>query len=168
MAKVVIRSIAELKVFNQKLRALSANISTLQKNALERAADEVLSGIHTDMESNDFSKKIIDSTFVGPIEQSPKGAKIHFISDYSSDDGFDVSTAREEGTRDHDVFPKNPDGWLSYIEKDTGKRVFRKHTHPSGIERLLIIETNIDKNEQAFKDSYEREIVSSLNQMVTI
>jgi len=167
MVKIVIRTISELKAFNQKLRAVSANISTLQKKALERAADEaVLTSIHTDMESNQFSKKIIDKTFVGPIEQTPNGAKIHFISDFVSDSGFDVSSGREEGTRDHDVFPKNPNGWLKYIDQNTGKTVFRKHTHPSGIKRLLIIETNIDKNEQAFKDSYEKQIASSLNQMV--
>ena len=168
MAKIVIRTLSELKAFNQKLKILSANIIPLQRKALERAADEaVLTGIHTDMETNDFSKKIIDKTFVGPIEQTPKGAKIHFISEYVSDSGFDVSDAREEGTRDHDVFTKNPNGWLSYVDYNTGKRVFRKHTHPSGIKRLLLIETNIKKNEQAFQDSYEKQIAASLNQMVS-
>jgi len=168
MAKIVIRTLSELKAFNQKLKALSANIPTLQKKALERAADEaVLTSIHTDMETNDFSKKIIDKTFVGPIEQTPNGAKIHFISEYVSDSGFDVSNAREEGTQDHDVFPKNPNGWLSYVDQNTGKRVFRKHTHPSGIKRLLIIETNINKNQQAFRNSYEKQIAASLNQMVS-
>jgi len=169
MTKIVIRTLSELKAFNQKLRALSANIIPLQKKALERAADEaVLTGIHTDMESNDFSKKIIDKTFVGSIEQTTQGAKIHFISEYVSDSGFDVSNAREEGT-----FHPNPTlpikgKSLSWIDKQSGKRIFRKKSHPSGIKRLLIIETNINKNEKAFQDSYEKQIAASLNQMVGV
>jgi len=130
----------------------------------------VLTDIHTDMETNNFSKKIINKTFVGPIEilSGNKGAKIHFISDFVADTGFDVSSAREEGTKDHDVFPKKPGGWLSWIDQNTGKRVFSRHTHPSGIERLLIIEKNIEKNKQRFIDVYETQITSSLNQMVTV
>lgn len=171
MTRIIIRNIAELKAFNKKLRALAATIPTLQIQALERAADDaILTDIHRDMESEEFSKKIIDATFVGPIEllSNGKKARIHFISDYTSDDGFDVSNAREEGTQDHDVFPKKAGGTLSFIDQSTGKRVFFKHTHPSGIERLLIIETNIAKNKQSFQDSYNTQIASTLNQMLVI
>lgn len=171
MTRIIIRNITQLKTLNQKLRSVVATLPTLQMKALERAADEaVLTDIHTDMESNNFSPKIIDRTFVGPIEvlSGNKGAKIHFISDFVADTGFDVSNAREEGTRDHDVFPKKPGGFLTYIDPNTGKRVFSRHTHPSGIERLLIIEKNIAKNQQRFIDVYEQQIVSSLNQMVTV
>jgi len=139
----------------------------MRKFALERAADEaVLTAIHRDMETNNFSKKIIDRTFVGNVDVTSQGQKItvHFISDYTADTGFDVSNAREEGTRDHDVFPKKPGGWLTYIDPDTGKRVFRRHTHPSGIQRLLIIERNINANKQKFQESYEKEISSKLEQ----
>ena len=171
MTRIIIRNIAQLKAFTQKLRAVAATIPTLQVQSLERAADDaVLSDIHRDMETNQFSKKIIDKTIVGPINllNNGKKAQIHFISDYISDSGFEVSEAREEGTADHDVFPTKPGGTLSYIDQSTGKRVFFKHTRPSGIERLLIIETNITKNKQSFQDSYENQIVSTLNQMVSI
>jgi len=170
LTKIIIRNVAQLKAFTQKLRAVAATIPTLQIQALERAADDaVLTDIHRDMETNQFSKKIIDRTFVGPIKLLNNGerARIHFISEYVSDSGFDVSKAREEGTRDHDVFPKKPGGWLSYIDQTTGKRVFRRHTHPSGIKRLLLIETNIAKNKQSFRNSYENQIISSLNQALT-
>ena len=126
MTRIVIKNIAQLKALNKKLRAVAATISTLQVQALERAADDaILTDIHRDMESNEFSKKIIDKTFVGPIELFANGkkARVHFISEYVSDDGFDVSEAREEGTRDHDVFPLKPDGWLVYIDQTTGKKV---------------------------------------------
>lgn len=168
MVKIVIRTLSELKAFNQKLKALSPTIPTLQKKALERAADEaVLTSIHTDMETNKFSKKIIDKTFVGDIEQTPKGAKVHFISDFESDSGFDVSQGREEGTfHPNPTFPIKGKS-LSWIDKQSGKRIFRKKSHPSGIKRLLIIETNINKNEQAFRDSYEKQIADSLNQLVS-
>ena len=171
MTRIVIKNIAQLEALNKKLKSVFTILPTLQIQALERAADDaILTDIHRDMETNEFSKKIIDRTFVGPIELSSNGkkAKVHFISEYVSDAGFDVSEAREEGTRDHDVFPLKPDGWLVYIDQTTGKKVFRKHTHPSGIKRLLIIETNIAKNKESFRNSYNNQMVSSLNQMLVI
>ncbi len=168
MTRIVIRTISDVKKLNKKLKSLIVSLPTLRKFALERAADEaVLTAIHRDMETNNFSKKIIDRTFVGETEIINNGKKIivHFISDYVSDSGFDVSKAREEGTRDHDVFAK-PGGWLSYIDPDTTKRVFRKHTHPSGIKRLLIIDNNINSNKQKFQDSYEKEITSKIKQVL--
>lgn len=169
MPKIVIRTISDLKKLNKKLKSAIISLPTIRKFALERAADEaVLTAIHRDMETNNFSKKIIDRTFVGEVDVTNNGKKItvHFISEYVSDGGFDVSKAREEGTRDHDVFPKKPGGWLTYIEPDTGRRVFRKHTHPSGIQRLLIIENNINSNKQKFIESYEKEISSKLAQVL--
>lgn len=168
MTKIVIRNLADLKRLQGKFRAMISSIPTLQKFALERAADEaVLTDIHIDMETNNFSPKIIDRTFVGPIETVGSSAKIHFISDFVADDGYDVSKGREEGTRDHDVFPKKARGWLTWIDQRTGKRVFRRKSHPSGIERLLIIEKNIAKNKPRFIDAYENNIAASLNQAVT-
>ncbi len=133
---------------------------------MERAADEaVLTSIHGDMETNNFSKKIIDRTFVGDTSIDDKKIIVHFISDYVSDDGFDVAKAREEGTKDHDVFPKKAGGWLTWIDK-TGKRIFRRHSHPSGIKRLLIIKNNINSNKQKFLNSYKKEISSKLQQVL--
>jgi len=169
LTKIVIRTVSDLKKLNKKLKSVIVTLPTLRKFALERAADEaVLTAIHRDMESNNFSPKIIDRTFVGESEIIDKGRKIivHFISDFVSDTDFDVSKAREEGTRDHDVFPKKPGGWLTYIDPNTGKRVFRKHTHPSGIQRLLIIENNINANKQKFQDAYQKEISTQLNQVL--
>ena len=168
MTRIVIRTVSDLKKLNKKLKSVIVTLPTIRKFALEKAADEaVLTAIHRDMETNNFSKKIIDRTFVGSADVTDQGKKItvHFISDYTADTGFDVSNAREEGTRDHDVFAK-PGGWLTYIDPDTGKRIFRKHTHPSGIQRLLIIENNINSNKQKFQDSYAKEISTKLEQVL--
>ena len=167
MARIVIRNIAQLKAFNKKLRSVSAILRTLQTKALQNAsADTVLNDIHRDMRANQFSEKIIDATFVGPIEQSNNGARIHFISNYVSESGFDVSKGREEGTKSGITRrPKNPDGALK-IPQTAGGFVLRKSSTPKGIERLLIIENNIRKSKQLLQDSYGSNIASSINSMV--
>lgn len=167
MARIVIRNIAQLKAFNKKLRSLSAVLPTLQTRALENAsADTILNDIHRDMRANNFSEKIIDATFVGPIDQSRNGARIHFISNYVSDTGFDVSNAREEGTASGiPRRPKNPDGALK-IPQAGGGFLFRKSSRPMGMEKLLIIENNIRKNQQIFQDTYGSNIAAAINSMV--
>lgn len=172
MTKIIIRNVAQLKAFTNKLRMVSVVLPTLQRNALESASDEtVLSDIHRDMMSNNFSEKIIDATFVGPIEllNSGKKARIHFISDYvDPKTGFDVSDAREHGTASGvKRRPKKPNGSLK-IPLKTGGFIFRKSATPNGIERLLIIQKNINKNKQIFKESYDKKIVSTLSQLVKI
>jgi len=167
----VIRTLQELQAFRNKIRSLRGSLGRTTKINIERAADEaVLTDIHRKMELNNFSKKIIDATFVGDIENSNGNLKVHFISDYVSDDlgfgSFDVSKGREEGTRDHDVFPKKGK-WLSWIDKRTGKRVFRRKSHPKGIERLLIIERTINSNQQKFQDSLERANIAANRQALT-
>ena len=169
MGKIIIKSVEDLKSFNRKLKTLITTMATLRMFAIERAADEaVLTAIHMDMENNNFSKKIIDRTFVGAVEVEHNGKKItvHFISEYVADDGFEVSEGREEGTTDHDVFPKKEGGWITWIDPDLGKRIFRRKSHPSGIQRLLIIEKNIAANQFKFQESYEKEIASKYNQVL--
>lgn len=170
MVTITIRSITQLKSFNKKLKIVSAIFSTLQMKALESAADDtILSDIHSDMKSNNFSQKIIDATFVGPIQILDNGKKvqIHFISNYvDPKTGFDVSKGREEGTASGVTRrPKNPDGALK-IPLPAGGFIFRKSSTPKGIERLLIIGKNINKNRQTFKDNYDNEIASTLGKMV--
>jgi len=171
MTRIVIRNIAQLKALNKKLRVIAATLPTLQTRALEKvAADTVLTNIHREMKANNFSEKIIDATFVGPIELLNNGqtAKIHFISDYVSDTGFDVSNAREEGTASGVLRrAKKPGGSLRWIGK-SGEPIFRKSSRPKGMERLLIIETNIRKSKTAFRENYDTQIVSTLNELVRI
>ena len=117
MAKIVISTLAELKAFRNKIRSLRGSISRTSMINIQRAADEaVLTDIHRTMEMRNFSKKIIDATNVGDIQLTQNSLKVHFISDYVSDGGFDVSNAREEGTRDHMIRPVNKK-YLSWIDQ---------------------------------------------------
>lgn len=162
------KTVNELRQFTNKLKALSRTIPKLQELALERAGDEVLSDIHKEMEGKEFSQKIIETTYVGPIEITQgKQAAIHFISDYVADNGFDVGEAREEGTDDHFIPRKKK--VLSWIDPKTGRRIFDPVGHfVSGIERFLIVETTIAKNKIKAKNSYENNIVNSYKQALGV
>ena len=137
---------------------------------MERAADEaVLTAIHRDMETNNFSKKIIDRTFVGSVDVTDQGKKItvDFISDYIADTGFDVSKAREEGTSNHDVRPTKPGGVLRWAEK-TGGILFRNKSRPKGIERLLMIEITLQKNQTTINEKISENIADSARRVLGV
>lgn len=167
MTKIVISTLAELKSFRNKIRSLRGSISRTSIINIERAADEsVLTDIHREMEQRNFSKKIIDATSVGEIQLTQNSLKVHFISDYVSDDGFDVSKAREEGTTDHMIRPINKK-YLTWIDPDSGKRLFSKGHVVSGMDRLLIIERVITRNQEKFRDSLDRANIQSNRQALT-
>jgi len=156
MTRKVIRTLGELKAFRNKIRSLRGSISRTTQINIERAADEaVLTDIHRTMEMKNFSKKIIQATNVRDIQLTQGSLKVHFISDYVSDTGFDVSKAREEGTSDHMIRPVNKK-YLSWIDPKSGKRKFSLGHIVSGIERLLIIERIINRNQSKFRDSLDR------------
>jgi len=162
MARKVISTLAELKSFRNKIRSLRGSIGRTTKINIERAAKEgVLTDIHRTMQMNNFSKKIIDATSVGDIQLTQNSLKVHFISDYVSDDDFDVSKAREEGTtHPNPTFPTKKKS-LKFIDTRTGKTIFRRKSHPSGIERLLIIERTINRNQLKFRDSLDQANIQS-------
>jgi len=167
MTRIVISTLAELKAFRNKIRSLRGSIVRTSIINIERAADEtILTDIRRSMEMNNFSKKIIDATNVGPIEMTQGALKVHFISDYISDDGFDVSSAREEGTTDHMIRPVNKK-YLSWIDPNTGKRKFSKGHVVSGMDRLLIIERTINRNQQKFRDSLDQANIQSNRQALS-
>lgn len=163
------KTVNELKQFTKKLKALSRTIPKLQTLALERAGDEVLADIHKEMQAKEFSEKIIETTYVGPIKITQgKEAAIHFISDYVADNGFDVGESREEGTDDHFIAPKKKKS-LSWIDKKTGRRIFDPvGDWVSGTERFLIVETTIAKDKEKAKNSYENNIVNSYKQVLGV
>lgn len=171
MTKTIqVKSVNELKQLIDKFKTLERTIPTLQKRGLEKAADEaILSDIHKEMETQGFSKKIIETTFVGPIDVvQGQSAEIHIISDYVPDNGFDVGEAREEGTKDHMIKPVKKKA-LSWIDPRTGRRRFDSVGHMvSGLPRLLIIERTIDRNKQKVKTAYENNIVSSYKQTLGV
>lgn len=148
MPTIVIKSVAELRQLQRKFRVLRNIFDTVQRLAVDRIANEVvLEEIHARMRQNNFSDKIIDATFVGKTDIVGESSVTHFISNYEADTGFDVSNAREEGTfHPNPTVPKKPGGTLRW-EGAGGEIIFRKKSHPKGIERLLIIERTLKANE---------------------
>lgn len=167
MTRIIINNISDIKRLQVKLRALQAVLPRLQDTATKNAADDILDEIHTKMKQNNFSEKIINATFVGKLEKFGDTLRQHFISDYESENGFDVSKAREEGTPTHNVFPKKKGGVLRWVAK-TGNIVYRKRSRPKGIERLLIIEKTLKKNTESFKNKYSDNLAKSVKQVLGV
>ena len=168
MARIVINNIQDLEKLQSKLRILKAVLPTIQKNAVKNASDDVLKEIKRQMKQENFSKKIIDATFLGKIERTGSILKQHFISNYVASTGFDVSNAREEGTNHpNPTFPKKPGGVLRWIAK-TGDVIFRKKSHPKGIERLLIIERTLLKNQSTINEKISENISDSASRVLGV
>ena len=73
------------------------------------------------------------------------------IYNYTADNGFDVSNAREEGTvHQNSIKPRKDEGALK-IPISGGVFIFRKYARQSGMHGLLIIERNIKKLQNSIK-----------------
>jgi len=167
MVKLIVRTPEDITRVQIKLRALKALLPRLEVVATERASEDILDEIHSKMKVKNFSKKIIDATFVGKTVRAGSILKQHFISNYESDTGFDVSVAREEGTRTHIVRPKKPNGVLRWFAK-TGEPIFRKFARPKGIERLLIIEKTLATNKENFKKKVADNLAESIQKVLGV
>lgn len=168
MGKIIINTPADIDRLQIKLRALKAVLPRIQESAAKNAAEDILDIIHSRMEQNNFSEKIIDATTVGNLEKIGGRLKQHFISDYESDTGFDVSKAREEGTASGITRrPKKPGGVLRWIGKN-GKVFFRKKSTPKGIERLLIIEKTTQQQKIQFGEKFSDNIAISAKKVLGV
>ncbi len=152
---------------------------------------QVIDLIQYRMQSNNFSKKIIDRTFLEKIVINDGEADVHVISDYESEEGFDVAKAREEGTVDHDIVPKvqGPRAKRGRNEQQTdqtrdipdsqqvnhpvalswivnGIRLYSKGHRVSGIPALRLIETTIrEKAEIVQQLYYEQETTWAMEKL---
>ena len=80
------------------------------------AEEEILRPIHLRMRDFRYSDKIIKSTRIENIEVTNTGQLVFdVVSDYKSDDGYDVAKGREKGTKRHFIKPLDPDGTLRFI-----------------------------------------------------
>jgi hypothetical protein len=120
------------------------------------------------MQLNNFSNKIIDATTVGRLERLGPILRQHFISNYVSENGFDVSKGREEGTiHTKKIRPKKPDGVLRWFGAG-GNPIFRKFSKPKGIERLLIIEKTLKRSKDQFRNSYTENLADSVSKVLGV
>ena len=99
--------------------------------------DVMLTEIHARMRSFYYSPKIIESTRIQNITVDNNGnIDYEIISDYTSEKSFDVSKAREEGTKRHFIKPvfKLALSWLAgYV------RLFSKGHWVRGITKSNVI-----------------------------
>lgn len=168
MVKIIIRTPEDISRLQIKLRALNAVLPRIQDAAGKDAAEDILDIIHAKMRENNFSEKIINATFVGKLEKIGGKLRQHFISDYVSDDGFDVSKGREEGTASGITRrPKKPGGVLRWVAK-TGEIIFRKKSTPKGIERLLIIEKTTKQKTVEFGRIYSENLAKSARKVLGV
>ena len=168
MARIVINNGSDLQKLQSKVRILKAVLPTIQKNAVKNASDDVLKEIKRKMKQEKFSIKIINATFLGKTDRAGSIMKQHFISNYVADTGFDVSDAREEGTtHPNPTFPKKPGGVLRWIAK-SGDVIFRKKSHPKGMERLLIIEKTLKESQTTINEKISENIADSARRVLGV
>lgn len=97
----------------------------------------------------------------GRYQQSLKmkmnGTELSMELDYRGNDGGDEPLGRwfEEGTERHFIAPKDPNGFLSWVQN--GKRFYSKGHFVSGISRMPIMETMVREGMEPFKSLMKRE-----------
>lgn len=137
--------------------------SFAKSKVTELANKIVLDEIHSTMRTKGFSEKIIENTFVKSVDVQDEIIDIEILSDYESESGFDISTAVEEGTRDHFIRPSNGKV-LSWIQN--GKRIFSRGHKVSGIKPEKIIEKTIKQKSRQLKSEWEKEQDKFFEEMV--
>ena len=134
-----------------KVKQFSIPYNDFAKAQLTTLANKIiLDSIHEQMRKKGYSKKIIESTYVKSVNIKDGLAQITITSEYTSEDGFDVSTAIEQGTKPHKISPKNKKA-LSWITR--GVRLFSAGHIVSGIKPHRIIQkTSKQKYNELIKE----------------
>ena len=132
----------------------------LQDTATRLANEIVLDRIHQRMREFGYSEKIIQRTFLQNIHINVSSGELELdiVSDYTSESGFDVSTAREEGTSGVVVKPTNKKtlSWISNGIRFFSKGHFRRGITPSHIiektiaEKQPVLQERLDKETESF------------------
>jgi hypothetical protein len=137
------------------------------EDAVMRLADEViLQPIITKMKQAKYSQKIIEGTKIDNIQVGPEGfVTFDIISEYDAENGFDVATAREKGTRDHTIRPKRENGVLRWFTQ-AGQPIFAKFARVAGIKASNIIRDTVDLQFPIFQQRLTEEIVVFYNETV--
>jgi hypothetical protein len=150
----------------------------ITKKATEIINEEVVETIKWKMRMWKFSKKIIDSTYLDRVIVRGKGISAYIKSDYFSESGFNVSMAREKGTKRHFIQPIST-GLTWYVSggfnpkmvrqpqpKPTalhwsggGKHFFSKGHWVSGIPSLKLIKKTIGEKKKIVKERLKEETI---------
>ena len=142
----------------------------LEKKATELANKLLVDPIQEEMRAKGVSRKIWENVEVGAVVVNDVGIYIRIHNEYYAESGFDVALAREEGTEDHFIQPlrnamqfdrldpdvvSNLPKALSWIQN--GQRRFSKGHWVSGLPRLNIIASTIEKQEFEFQRQLNEE-----------
>ena len=114
----------------------------------------IVDPIVEEMKNAGVSQKIWENVEVDEVRVTNNGIYINIHNEYWSDEGFDVALAREEGTEDHWIRPRNKQA-LSWIQG--GRRRFSGGHKVSGLPRLNIIERIIETGEYELQQQLNEE-----------
>ena len=183
---ITLRTPQQIEQFRNKIPIVRIQLREFQNRTLLRLANEIiLDEIQAQMRQHKFSRRIIDNTRITRVEHNARRIRVYIRSDYISESGFDVATAREKGTRDHWVEPKvtaqgrylpghtydkahhRPDIYggkyqrqhpiaLSWIQD--GERRFSKGHMVSGMPSLRIIRKTIRDKKKKVMEQYTKEL----------
>lgn len=129
------------------------------------ANEEILDPLHDAMRTFNYSKKIIERTFIDNLVVDTEGfIDFELISDYQSESSFDVALAREEGTRDHFIRPIVR-AFVSWI-KD-GIRLFSRGHWIRGITRSNVVDKIVDARTPIAQAKLEDEMSAFMERSIT-
>ena len=116
----------------------------LREQAAKIADDVILKPLHSRMRDFGYSQKIIQGTTIENIIIGKNGTmSFDVVSDYDSESGFSVATAREKGTARHFVKPVNAKA-LSFIVGGF-IRAFSKGHFVRGITATNVVQKTVQE-----------------------
>lgn len=145
----------------ERYRLRQTRFQHLYKDFLKTKATELANKLIVDpiiekMKEAGVSQKIWENVVVQYVIVNDDGILINIHNEYWTEDGsFDIALAREKGTEDHMIRPKNPDGLLVWIQN--GKKRKSKGHMVSGLPRLNIIEDVVESNEYELQNKLNEE-----------
>lgn len=122
----------------------------VEDRAKKLVEEIMLPEIKKRMEDFRYSKKIIDETIVGNVVVTDEGfLEVDIDSNYTTDKGFNVGTAREKGTRDHFIAPVIAQALSFILQGATGLisafRAFSKGHWVKGITKSNVIQKTVEE-----------------------
>jgi hypothetical protein len=127
----------------------------LKTKITELANKHIVDPIVEQMRMHHVHRKIYESVVVDEVSVNNEGILIKIKSEFFAESGFDVALAREKGTEDHMIRPRDPSKTLSWIQG--GKRRFSKGHMVSGLPSLNLIAQGIEKGEYELQQAINEE-----------
>ena len=164
MPGAIIESMSEADKMQFQIESAGALLASFAITTLTELANKfVIDVMHDKMRAANYSRKIIDRTYLAGIQLRGSEAFIHVTSDYTAENGFDVAQAREQGTKKHRIEPKNSrkssvaglsDGPQALAFIVNGKLVFSMGHDVSGIKASHIVRDTIIRQASVVEEKF--------------